>query len=135
VAKAKLLSPIAVHIRRGDYKLLPEFGLLGKRYYQDAIERLRDEGHQGPVWIFSDDPVCAQKMLQGEAISLGAIGDLYVMSHASANVIANSTFSWWGAWMNESSQNVIAPNPWFQGMAPIQDLIPPDWTCIPAVFE
>lgn len=132
--RAQVLRPISVHVRRGDYSRVPEYGLLGRRYYVRAIERLRDLGHRGPVWIFSDDHTAAQRLIPGESISLGPSEDMLCMSHAAANVIANSTFSWWGAWMNEGSPDVIAPDPWFQEMPAIDDLIPPHWMVMEADF-
>lgn len=132
--RAQVLRPIAVHVRRGDYNLVPEFGILGRQYYSRSIERLRDLGHRGPVWIYSDDHRAAQELVSGESISLGTAEDMICMSYAAANVIANSTFSWWGAWMNEKSPDVIAPDPWFQDLPPIDELIPPNWTLMPADY-
>lgn len=55
---------------------------------------------------------------------------MLAMSHAAAVVIANSTFSWWGAWMAAKGTPVIAPDPWFSSGPAIEGLIPPEWTRI-----
>jgi hypothetical protein len=55
------------------------------------------------------------------------------MSYAAGNVIANSTFSWWGAWMNAPRTPVIVPDPWFASGPPVDGLIPPpEWTRLSA---
>ena len=133
--RARREQPVAVHVRRGDYAKVSEFGLLGPAYYEPAIERLRDEGHAGPIWLFSDEPDIARSALgryadQAEAITSpdGPATEMLAMSHAAAVVIANSTFSWWGAWMAAKGTPVIAPDPWFTSGPTIEGLIPPEWT-------
>jgi hypothetical protein len=135
IERAKREGPLAVHVRRGDYTSIDEFGLLGPTYYEAAIERLRSEGVTGPIWLFSDEPVVARAALgryadQAEAIPSpdGPATEMLAMSYAAGNVIANSTFSWWGAWMNAPKTPVIAPDPWFASGPPVDGLIPPEWT-------
>jgi hypothetical protein len=63
IERAERERPLAVHVRRGDYTSIDEFGLLGPTYYEAAIERLRSEGVAGPIWLFSDEPVVARQAL------------------------------------------------------------------------
>jgi hypothetical protein len=133
--RAEREQPLAVHVRRGDYTKVDEFGLLGPTYYEPAIEWLRAEGISGPIWLFSDEPDIARTALgryadEAESISSpdGPATEMLAMSHAAGNVIANSTFSWWGAWMNQPRTPVIAPDPWFSSGPTVEGLIPPEWT-------
>ena len=135
--RARRDQPLAVHVRRGDYAKVPEFGLLGPAYYERAIKRLREEGHAGPIWLFSDEPDIARAALGRYADSSepvaspdGPATEMLAMSYAAAIVIANSTFSWWGAWMAAKATPVIAPDPWFTNGPVIEGLIPPEWTRI-----
>ena len=134
VARAHAERPIAVHVRRGDYAVVSEFGLLGPAYYEPAIKRIRDAGVSGPVWLFSDEPAMATNALgryADDAVVVtspdGPAAEMLGMSYASANVIANSTFSWWGAWMGDPERPVVAPEPWFANGPHIEGLIPPAW--------
>ena len=141
VDRARQERPIAVHVRRGDYAKVSEFGLLGRAYYEPAIDHLRSQGLSAPVWLFSDEPDVARKVLgdRDDVVVItspdGPATEMLAMSHAAANVIANSTFSWWGAWMNEPGTPVVAPQPWFANGPVIEGLIPPGWTQLPAHLE
>jgi hypothetical protein len=134
--RAQRERPVIVHVRRGDYALVNEFGMLGRGYYDAAIARMRDRGIAGPVWVFSDDPNEALKIVDGEAItgSSSAAEEMWVMSHGAAHIIANSTFGWWAAWMNAPRIPVIAPTPWFRAGPVIEGLIPPEWDLIDAAW-
>lgn len=128
-SRARAENPLIVHVRRGDYSQVDEFGMLGRGYYTKAIERMRERGIAGPVWVFSDDPDAAANIVAGEVItgSAHAAEEMWVMSHGAAHVIANSTFGWWAAWMNAPRTPVIAPTPWFRSGPVIDGLIPPEW--------
>lgn len=135
VALAHQQCPIAVHVRRGDYAKIPEFGLLASTYYESGITLLRREGFTGPIWIFTDDPERAQELVQGRIISAAPAEEMLIMSHAQAHIISNSTFGWWGAWMAGPTARVVAPDPWFRAGPDIQDLIPPNWIQLPPIWE
>ena len=134
IERARTERPIAVHVRRGDYAKVDEFGLLGPAYYEPAIDALRERGLSGPLWLFSDEPAAARAALgrhsDAEVISSpnGPATEMIAMSYAAGNVIANSTFSWWGAWMNDPGTPVVAPDPWFTSGPSVEGLIPPEWT-------
>ncbi len=137
IHRARQEQPVAVHVRRGDYAKVDEFGLLGPAYYEPAIAHLRDQGLTGPIWLFSDEPALARSALgqyaeQAEAISSpdGPATEMLAMSYAAGNVIANSTFSWWGAWMGAPGRPVVAPDPWFVAGPSIDGLIPPTWVTL-----
>lgn len=135
--------PIILHVRRGDYKSLSDdFGLLSKQYYQTALENIPSEFKQNPKWVFSDDIELCKEMfsdmdmnyVDSSALS-GAAEEMLLMASASVNIIANSTFSWWGAMLNSSDPVVIAPDKWFKEREDPHDLIPPRWTRIKSQWE
>lgn len=141
--KAKLASrirPVSVHFRRNDYrKLSHTLGLLGVDYYRRAFEELRQLGIAGPVWIFSDEPNLAESffstILKNFEIvvppkELSSSESLFLMTHAKAHVIANSTFSWWGAKLSEFTEAVVAPDPWFKKEPSPSELLPRHWKMI-----
>jgi hypothetical protein len=136
----KLSNSVFIHIRRGDYltpTALKVLGLQPIEYYENAI-RLIEERVPNPVfYIFSDDIDWAKENLRfhhphhyasGE-LSKNAIEDFYLMSQCRHGILANSTFSWWAAWLNEYPEKiVIAPRKWFnQAKFDTRDLIPPSW--------
>jgi hypothetical protein len=128
-------SPIALHIRRTDYITNPNHTALGLDYYQKALEQFDDES----VLVFSDDPEwCNQQELFSSDRFLIAEGnsnyvDLCLMTICSGHIIANSSFSWWGAWL-ATNNKVIAPSGWFSGSdnehIDTKDIIPETWTVI-----
>lgn len=142
---AKLLSSIkagnavSIHIRRGDYvadkKTSKYHGVLGLDYYQKAVKEVVKKVPKAVFYIISDDPVWCKENLKLEYPTVyvdhntkGA-DDMRLMRACKHNIIANSTFSWWGAWLNENPDKiVVAPKQWFQGSsADVSDLIPKDW--------
>jgi len=131
---------VAVHIRRGDMGSDPvtaEYhGILTVDHYQKCIDIISSKV-PGPVfYFFSDDIKWVKENLQipqsvyvSDNITKDHIEDLYLMSQCKHNIIANSSFSWWGAWLNDNpGKIVIAPKNWFnKGPKDIQDLIPEGW--------
>lgn len=122
---------VAVHVRRGDYVGNPSLDTLSERYYLDALSVL---GPQGPVFVFSDDPGWCRQHLDWpvpfEALEGGRPEeDLYLMSLCQDHIVANSTFSWWGAWLAPRGRTV-APSSWFPSygqVPPLDDVFPPSW--------
>ena len=133
--KARTERPIGVHVRRGDYRSAGVFGLVGQPYYRKAIEALRDLGQDGPIWLFTDEPASARDVVPSADLVInapsGASEELILMSHTAGFVTANSSFSWWGAWLS-GSRAVVAPHPWFYRSPEPQGLIPPWWIRLPA---
>jgi hypothetical protein len=135
--EAESIAPIIVHIRRGDYRAETTFGLPGEKYYRSAIDIINLEYSNHPIWVFSDDVDEAREVLSwlpSERVKY--ISDVDKQSAASfmamrlgcAYIIANSTFSWWGAFLSDARNPlVIAPEPWFIGQREPRLLIPKDW--------
>lgn len=132
---------IVVHVRRGDYVQAPTrrfHGLVDFSFYQIAVQSLRQQGFDGPLVIFSDDidaAVAELTPLGGVLAGSGQgltdeVDELLVMSEASALVTANSSFSWWSAWIGDRpGRPVITPEPWFDDTTvDAMDLVPPHWT-------
>jgi hypothetical protein len=132
---------IVIHFRRGDY-LKPGVrevhGVLPYRYYSEAIASLRKNGYDGDIWAVSegqlDDLRSLESYVGTHITQLGTNSlwsDLDILISSPALVIANSTFSWMAAWLNEASAPVIAPEPWFYtNQYDTSDLIPPNWLTV-----
>ncbi len=129
-------EPISLHIRRTDYlQLAHNHNNLGLDYYEDALSHFDNDR---TVIIFSDDPKwCKEQKLFEDDRFLVAEGnisyiDLCLMTMCKSHIIANSSFSWWGAWLAKS-QKVIAPKNWFgpdNQHLDTKDLYCPDWIVI-----
>ena len=128
-------APVALHIRRGDFlRNSGNHHNLELEWYAKALDKINLEGRQ--VAIFSDDPAwCKQQELFSDddkfLISEGNshYTDLAMMSLCTGHIIANSTFSWWGAWLADSKE-VIAPKKWFgpdNAHLDTKDLYPDHW--------
>jgi hypothetical protein len=139
VSELTARNSIALHIRRGDYKnteTAAYHGILPISYYQQAIQLAQQRILNPHFYIFSDDSAWAEKNLDlpNSTIISGVLShthfeDLFLMQHCRHNIIANSSFSWWGAWLNRNpDKTVIAPKAWFyKGPQDTQDLLPAGW--------
>jgi len=136
--EAELLAPVIIHVRRGDYKELKDtYGIPGENYYRRAMRIIDGTYANHPVWIFSDEVCEARKILNWlpldrvkfiPAVDGQAAASLMAMRLGCAYVIANSTFSWWGAFLSHCENPlVIAPKPWFFGYKEPDLLIPSSW--------
>ena len=131
-------NPVALHIRRGDFLINSvHHHNLSMKYYEEALNQFDDDRQ---VIIFSDDTDwCKQQPLFESDRFLvceggGPYTDLYMMSTCDDFIIANSTFSWWGAWLSRNKEKVVIyPDRWF-GPNNIDkstaDLFPPEWRMI-----
>jgi hypothetical protein len=137
---------ISVHFRWGDYvsdaKYREGLGVLPMSYYRDAVALLRGKlGAAIKLYIFSDDIDAVEKEFRPDAPRTYVRGvrpenshdELRLMALCRHNVIANSTFSWWAAWLNANpAKIVIAPDPFFQGLgADGADIVPESWVKLP----
>ncbi len=142
---ASIEKPLVVHIRRGDYRLEDNFGLLSADYYSQVIPTLFASGKYGKIWLFSDDLESAVKCIPSELvdkvrpieeIDKSPAATLQAMRLGYGYVIANSSFSWWGAFLSiQEGTEIHAPKPWFKGMEEPRDLLPPSWTCHQSIWE
>ena len=131
-------NPIALHIRRGDFLInSANHHNLPMTYYENGLDCF-DEDRQ--VVIFSDDPEWCfeQKLFDNDRFlvsqSNSPYHDLYLMTQCSDFIIANSTYSWWGAWLCMNPfKEVIYPNRWFgpnNASKSTADLFPRSWRII-----
>ena len=110
-------DPISLHIRRTDYITDSNHSTIELDYYESALSNFDSDA---TILVFSDDPDwCNQQELFSDdrfMIAEGNSGyvDMCLMTLCSGHIIANSSFSWWGAWLSNSKQ-VIAPSQWFTG--------------------
>lgn len=128
-------SPISLHVRRTDYTTNPNHTALSLEYYQKALSAFPT----GQVIVFSDDPKWCfdQNIFKDDRFLISENTNQYVdmclMTLCKRHIIANSSFSWWGAWLSKS-EHVIAPSGWFEGSnnshLDTKDLIPEEWETI-----
>lgn len=134
-------NPVSIHVRRGDYLLAEQGSLaLPLSYYHAAVRELLERTTEPSFFVFSDDIEFARQNLPGNIrrvfidhnSSLTAYEDLRLMSACSHNIIANSSFSWWAAWLNQSpGKTVIAPKYWSSRPDSYHpDLFPVNWVLI-----
>jgi len=136
------VNPISVHIRRGDYVTHPvfseTFGFLGLDYYKKAMELIEEKITSFTFFIFTDDLQWVKQNLDQphQYIYVNAIGEnadieeLHLMSLCNHHIIANSSYSWWGAWLNNKADKiVIGPKKWFNNQPTwdTKDLLPESW--------
>jgi hypothetical protein len=145
----QLVCPVSLHVRIGDYAQIthPTSGgsqrvsnVLTARYYERAIDALSQSVSPFTLVVFSDEPKVARKLCQGIGQCLFIEGgdastaheDLHLMSLCRHHIIANSSFSWWGAWLNPSpGKLVFAPRYWGNTVdSYFPDLYPSGWTIV-----
>ena len=133
---------VAMHVRRGDYlsdpKALVKHGVTSAHYYQTALQLMIEKLGDVDLYVFSDDPDWVRTNIQHPNIifvsdfGFSAEQDLWLISACQHQIIANSSFSWWGAYLNDyASKIIVAPQPWFDAkhMAQ-QDIIPAGWNTL-----
>lgn len=134
----ELFDATSCHFRFGDYTQLNDYHLLLSEtsYYKNALNNLSNKR----LIIFSDDIDRCKKLKIFKDFEVFYISDetdvvdLYMMSMCKDNIIANSTFSWWGAWLNKNNEKKIYyPNKWYgeKKQWTIKHLMPNDWISVP----
>ena len=117
-------NSVSLHIRRGDYINHPLLGgITTVEYYNNAINEIKKRVDNPRFIVFSNDTDWVKENLFIEDSEIvdwntgeDSFKDMILMSKCKHNIIANSTFSWWGAWLNENEDKlVIAPNKWLNG--------------------
>ena len=140
-------KPIIVHIRRGDYLNHSEtIGVLDFSYFKSALDMIpRKENSE--FWIFSDSvdaakdfagyaelPDLRTRIIQAPPDSPDA-ESMLLLTLGSSLVISNSTFSWWGAYLNKNADFIIAPKKWFKTLEDPENLIQGNWIRCESVWE
>lgn len=136
----KNTNSVSLHIRRGDYakneKTNRFHGICSLKYYHQALKIITSKISKPRLFIFSDDILWAKKNLKTKnpitfvsGIGIGDAEEIILMSQCRHNIIANSTFSWWGAWLNNNPHKiVIAPRQWFNiPSINTKDVYPKNW--------
>ena len=134
---------VSLHVRRGDYvshaKTNAVLGLCSLDYYRAAIRHIAERVENPEFFIFSDDIAWVK-----ERLGIGfpckyvdhnhgaeSYNDMHLMSLCKHHIIANSSFSWWGAWLNPNLDKiVIAPRKWFANDNNVDDLFPAGWVTL-----
>jgi rRNA-processing protein FCF1 len=126
----KTTNSVSIHVRRGDYKQHTDFYMLDLEYYMKAVSKIKDSNVK--YYIFTNDKKwCNEKFnflnnYEVVTCSKNEVEDFYLMSQCKHNIIANSTFSWWAAWLNENNSKVIiAPKKWKLNQD--TNWLPQDW--------
>lgn len=134
------VNAVSLHVRRGDYANNPNttatHGLCSLEYYRDAILYISKQVSHPYFFVFSDDIAWVKDNLNlgfpcqyvNHNHGAESYNDMRLMSMCKHHIIANSSFSWWGAWLNSSADKiVVAPQRWFANETDTQDLIPQSW--------
>lgn len=134
---SKIEAPLVVHVRLGDYANEDEMGILSISYYESSFTKIWDEKKYGRIWLFSDQPEFAIERIPSELVrkvrfiepqGLSSAETLEIMTFGSGYIIANSSFSWWGAYMRKLDNAAICrPYPWFKVLEEPKDIAPANW--------
>ncbi len=132
----------SIHIRRGDYlkgrnKFI--YHQCTPTYFLESIELLNKKIQSLKFYVFSDDPEWASSLLSNKGYDVSFIShnrgqssyrDMQLISACNHNIISNSTFSWWGAWLNGNKEKIIiAPKEWMKGVSS-SEIVPESWVKI-----
>ncbi len=116
--KVQRTESVSVHVRRGDFIALG--WCLGKHYYMNAIKTILGKVSQPTFYVFSDDIEYAKEMFEGFDVKMefvsyesinSTIEDFLLMKSCKHNIIANSSYSWWGAWANDNPDKIVVCPP------------------------
>ena len=127
---------VSIHVRRGDYLgIQNQFPIMSADYYQRALNTLPPDDYK--YFIFSDDIAWCKSVFGDDDENIKYLDktthyiDMCLMSMCDHNIIGNSTFGWWGAWLNKNKNKiVISPKQWFGqdlNHLNVKDLIPIEW--------
>ena len=137
IEKLAHCEAVSLHVRRDDY-LSQDYaqgfgGICTLTYYKTAVEYIKEHVVQPVFYVFSDDiDWCRVNLDIPNAVFVDwnkgkeSWQDLFLMSKCHHNIIANSSFSWWGAWLNSNPNKiVVAPKTWWNGIK--DDVVPDNW--------
>jgi hypothetical protein len=135
------LPSVSIHVRRGDVvrdaKTNPYYGICTPEYYTEALDYMKKELGEFKVFVFSEDTEWVRKNISifqptvfvSDVKGIKDYEELVLMSKCDHNIIANSSFSWWSAWLNENKNKiVVTPSEWItRGKWHHKDTIPLSW--------
>ena len=127
-------NSVSVHVRRGDYIGLDDFNVIPELYYLDAVNYIKGKVTDPYFFVFSNDiEWCKRNIVVNNAMFIDynkgkeSFRDMQLMSLCKHHIIANSSFSWWGAWLGEKDNTItIAPNIWLKSCIN-GDIVPERW--------
>ena len=138
--KMQCEDSVSLHIRRGDYLDIPgALNICSREYYIKAIEIIQQKVNNPHFYIFSNDTVRSREFAEELGINYAVVDhnigvnsyqDMYLMTQCKHNILANSSFSWWGAYLNVHDNAIrIAPKIWYQGHSEktLETDTPVDW--------
>jgi hypothetical protein len=140
--RMKSCTSVSMHVRRGDYVDSPRYRHVvspcSVAYYREALEWVRSRVVKPEVFVFSDEPDwCRNHLPLGANTTVVSINgpdqpwlDMHLMASCKHHIVANSSFSWWGAWLGRSEEQiVIAPARWLNPDSPLdgRDIVPDHW--------
>lgn len=117
--RGQFKNSVSIHVRHGDYaKFQNVFIRLPLEYYKNALEYIDSKTHIDRIYVLSDDIKWCKENFKDQRIEFiegfPDYIDLYIMTKCSHNILANSTFSWWGAYLNENEGKIVCvPSRWF----------------------
>jgi Glycosyl transferase family 11 len=141
LARIEAANAVCLHVRRGDY--LDHQGeaplVCAPRYYEQSVAHIRRSLPEPQFFVFSDDIAWCRETFADAGFAFvdsngadDAADDLRLMAACRHHIIANSSLSWWGAWLaRQPEQVVIAPQPWLPGVTSDRDLLPAQWIRLP----
>lgn len=140
-ARIQDCEAVAIHVRRGDYLTYTDFGILGASYYRRAVAAIRERIRAPQFFVFSDNVAEARDLMSGIADchfvelepSASPAHDLSLMAECRHYINANSTFSWWGAWLSTCKDKLVfVPDKWLLGIGrSVHNIYLPGWEAVP----
>ena len=141
INKLQKTNSVSIHFRFGDYLhdgiTSKTHGVLDIEYYKKSIDYIKSRIKNPVFYVFSDDVINAKEFMDSTETNYEMLStdktfhpfeDLTLMSKCKHNIIANSTFSWWSAWLNcHDSKIILSPKNWFKKTKINPSLIPPSW--------
>jgi hypothetical protein len=131
-------NAVSIHIRRGDYLLYPRFLVIDKDYYNKAIKQISTKIKNPVFYVFSNDMNWVKENVDfrnneryfvDKELGCTDYEELVAMSLCKHNIISNSTFAWWGAWLNQNTDKIVlVPKFWYKFVnSKSSHIIPEDW--------
>lgn len=128
-------NSVSLHIRRGDYLKYPQYQVCTPSYYKRAIALIKENVNNPVFYVFSDDLDWSNHFMRDLGVSYKMVNlnrgrdsykDMYLMTRCKHNIIANSSFSWWGAWLGQQEGKIVVrPDEWIKNS--IKNPCPDSW--------